>query len=137
MDNLDKQKEELYNKYDWLKSSIPDIGEYFDELPDGWMVFIPDMCEELDAVIKKNNLKDYRVVQIKEKFAELRWYDNTCDKDINYVISKYAHISRYTCGYCGDKATYISDGWYFPYCTKCKEKYHIKNFYPIEEFYKN
>ena len=50
-----------------------------DSLPDGWRIaFGSDMLEELrEILIKGDYLDEYRILQIKEKFGSLRWYDNS------------------------------------------------------------
>ena len=66
-------------------------------------------------------LYKYRIVQIKEKFGGLRWYDSGTPKDSELldIIQKYNGISHQTCGVCGKPATKISKGWIYPYCDDC------------------
>ena len=73
------------------------------------------------------------LLEIKEKFGGLRWYDNVSTKKVSEIINKYEYISMKTCIVCGEPATYISNGWISPYCDK-----HIDNkdyATPIEKFY--
>lgn len=110
-----------------------------DGMPQGWRIaFGEQMCEEIrEELIKHGYLNEYRIVQIKEKFGELRWYDNGSPGKVSNIISKYEDISRHTCIRCGKPATLISKGWISPYCDCVKESawYKEERFIPIEKFY--
>lgn len=101
---------------------------YLDDMPKGWRkAFGKHMCEEIRTVlIKGNYLYEYRVVQIKEKYGALRWYDGGAPTSIYYelqdIIDKYEELSARTCICCGRPATKISLGWISPFCDKCAEK---------------
>ena len=78
----------LIEKYHWLKpynrwtGSVPDNYDYsfteLDSMPTGWrLAFGEQMCEEIDRELRRFDYQDkYEIVQIKEKWGELRWYDN-------------------------------------------------------------
>lgn len=94
-------------------------------MPVGWRkAFGEKMCEEIMEELVAHDLVDsYRVTEIKEKYAELRWYDwNSTDKIQNEIIPKYTELSRRICIRCGESATKISLGWISPYCDKCAEE---------------
>lgn len=94
-------------------------------MPVGWRkAFGEKMCEEIMEELVAHDLVDsYRVTEIKEKYAELRWYDwNSTDKIQNEIIPKYTELSRRICIRCGEPATKISLGWISPYCDKCAEE---------------
>ncbi len=99
-----------------------------DEMPNGWRrAFGQEMCEEIRKVlIKGNYLYDYRVVQIKEKFGALCWYDNGAPdsiyRELQDIIYKYEEISKHTCIWCGRPATKISLGWISPWCDNCAKR---------------
>lgn len=95
-----------------------------DAMPEGWRkAFGLQMCDEIkEALIKNNYLKQYRIIQIKEKFGTLRWYDAAAPEEVYRIIDKYEDISEKTCIVCGKPATYISTGWISPYCDE-----HIEN----------
>ena len=102
---------------------------YLDDMPDGWRrAFGKQMCEEIrKTLIKGNYLYAYRVMQVKSKWAELRWYDagapSSIYKELQDIIDKYTKLSRKTCICCGRPATKLSCGWIDPFCTECAEKY--------------
>lgn len=123
----------LVKKYPFLKPYNEYTGEednsytstWLDDMPRGWrMSFAEKICEELLPVLKKADYVDkYKIVQIKEKWAFLRWYDTGAPEeiydDIMKIISKYEDISYDTCCNCGKPATYESKGWICPYCEDC------------------
>ena len=81
----------LVKRYPWLGLRIydPDIDSYIqdpdddykstwlDSMPDGWRkAFGLKMCKEIQKELKKYNYVDkYVIIEIKEKFGGLRWYD--------------------------------------------------------------
>ena len=101
---------------------------YLDDMPDGWRkAFGTEMCEEIRQVlIKANYLNKYRVVQIKEKYGSLRWYDegapDSIYRELQNIINKYEEISERTCIWCGRPATKISLGWISPWCDNCADR---------------
>ena len=89
----------------------------------GWRkAFGIQMCKEIRSALLKNgwrNLFNYRIMQIKEKYGELCWYDLYTTEEIQKVIRKYENISRHTCIDCGAPATKRSTGWIYPFCDNC------------------
>lgn len=120
--------EELIKRYPFL--SVEGEIEYtlLDEMPIGWRkAFGEKMCEEIALILRKGNyLNDYVVLQIKEKYGELRWYSGGVPENIydalHEVIEKYTKISRKTCIRCGAPATKISKGWISPWCNRCADE---------------
>ena len=112
-----------------------------DDMPDGWRkAFGEQMCEEIYQALLKNGGKEavnkYRIIQIKEKWGYLHWYDSNGNTEINKIIRKYEDISEKTCITCGKPATKISLGWISPYCDDCADEPSKKcgiKFIPIDE----
>ena len=118
-------------EYDWEYTEL-------DNMPDGWRIaFGEALCEELKAALDAVGYTDkYRIVQIKEKYGFLHWYDGGNTKEGYQVISKYEEISKRTCIYCGEPVTLISTGWISPYCDCCASKImRYERFVPIDEWY--
>ena len=69
---------ELIAEYPWL-----DIGDkqftLLDTLPMGWYGLILDMCKEIKQALPKELVNKYQVIEAKEKWYELRWYDGLDD----------------------------------------------------------
>lgn len=98
-----------------------------DAMESGWRkAFGIQMCEEIrQELIKFNFLYKYRIMQIKEKFGELRWYDWCVPKDshLDDIINKYTLLSRQICYNCGAPGKVIDDGgWLVTLCPKCYNK---------------
>ena len=97
---------ELIAEYPWL-----DIGNkkltLLDMLPTGWSGLILDMCKEIKGeLIKYDLVSKYQVVEAKEKWYELRWYDGLCDlspmpSTITDIVCKYEMQSGEVCMMCG------------------------------------
>ena len=113
-----------------------------DEMPDGWRkAFGEQMCEEIKQALLRYKdvgetlLDRYRIVQIKEKYGYLRWYDNFSTVEIQEIIRKYEIISQYTCINCGAPATKITRGWVMPFCDACVPE--NTDTLPVREYWEN
>ena len=96
---------ELIAEYPWL-----DIGDkqltLLDMLPMGWSGLILDMCKEIKQALPKELVNKYQVVEAKEKWYELRWYDGLDDFSpmppaITDIVCKYEMRSKEVCMMCG------------------------------------
>lgn len=136
----------LLEKYPWLTPYNVWTGKlnedydydhtWADCIPEGWrLTFGDQMIEELSQLLKKYNIeKDYSIVEIKEKFGGLRWYDNGFPKEgyeeyMNW-IHKYEDLSFKTCISCGKPAIGYTRGWIIPLCKECMED---QKYDPIED----
>ena len=101
---------------------------YTDDIPEGWYkAFGEQMIDELNELLVRYDFADkYRIMQIKEKYAELRWYSNGVPEEMSdeyyKLIDKYEKLSNNICIKCGDKSTHFSTGWITPLCDKCGNK---------------
>lgn len=108
----------------WSGEVVPD-STWLDEMPNGWRAaFGMRMVKEISNILKKADYADkYQIVQIKEKFGELRWYDNGAPsliyEELNDCIDRYAALSGATCINCGEPAVGITKGWIMPLCLEC------------------
>ena len=96
---------ELVEEYPWL-----DIGDeqltLLDTLPTGWHDLILDMCKEIKQALPKELVNKYQVVEAKEKWYGLSWYDGLDDLSpmpftITDIVCKYEVQSREICTMCG------------------------------------
>lgn len=96
---------ELIAEYPWL-----DIGNeqltLLDTLPTGWHDLILDMCKEIKQALPKELVNKYQVVEAKEKWYGLSWYDGLDDLSpmpfaITDIVCKYEVQSREVCTMCG------------------------------------
>ena len=114
---------ELVEDYPWL-----DIGDeqltLLDTLPTGWHDLILDMCKEIKRELVKYDLvSKYEVIEAKEKWCMLSWYDGLCDLSpmpsaITDIVCKYEVQSREVCMMCG--ASKPKDQML---CDRCMEQY--------------
>ena len=117
----------LIPRYEWNGEIIEEydyISIYLDDMPDGWRkAFGKMMCEEIkQELVRCNYLNKYRILQIKEKYGELRWYDNgtPIDCKVPEIIDNYSMLSQNICIICGKPdVPIINNGWISPYCKKC------------------
>lgn len=128
-----QHNEYLLNKYPWLlprsrfTDQVSDKYDYsyteLDNMPAGWRIaFGEQMCFEIQQELEKFNCVDkFRILDIKEKFGELRFYYGGApdESNIEYIISKYEKLSRTTCINCGRPANVITMGWISPFCYQC------------------
>ena len=124
--------------------AVPEPYDYeyteLDEMPEGWRkAFGIALCEELKqellAAGGEKALDEYMIVQIKEKFGALRWYDNGCtEKWFREILPKYEELSERTCIHCGKPAKFISTGWISPWCEECAKEVHDR-MVPVEEWF--
>ena len=142
-----KYNKDLLEKYPWLTPYNVWTGEpledynyeytWADDIPKGWrLAFGDQMLEELDQLLRKYNFRDeYRIVQIKEKFGGLRWYDDDGFPEEGYEeyrdwLCKYEDLSFKTCIDCGKPAIGFTKGWIVPLCKDCMKDLPYT---PIEE----
>jgi hypothetical protein len=110
---------------DWPLQLLHCIPTYTElgAMDKGWRkAFGIQICKEIRSALLKHGWKvlfKYRIMQIKEKWGELCWYDSYTPKEVFDVIRKYESISRHTCIDCGAPATKMSTGWICPYCDNC------------------
>ena len=96
-----------------------------DALDKGWRLkFGKQICKDIKKSLLmeggRKRLKEYRIVQIKEKYGFLHWYDAGGNIEImREIIPKYEELSYHTCINCGKPATKRSTGWICPYCDNC------------------
>ena len=97
---------ELIAEYPWL-----DIGyeplTLVNMLPIGWSGLILDMCKEIkEELVKHDLVSKYEVIEAKEKWYGLSWYDGLSDFSpmppaITDIVCKYEMQSREICMMCG------------------------------------
>jgi hypothetical protein len=107
------------------------------ECQDGWYQLIYDLCEEIENHYKKNNvdINTIRIDQIKEKFANLRFYISNVIEGTYDIVGKYENLSIYVCEVCGDKGEVCIQGtWLKCLCEKCRDKLGYRD---CKEFYED
>lgn len=105
---------EVASDYDYSYTEL-------DAMPDGWRkAFGMQLCQELSEALQEADfLEQYRILQIKEKYGALCWYDNGAPEAAQKILAKYEALSMKTCIRCGKPATKYTTGWVAPYCDDC------------------
>lgn len=75
----------------------------FIETPEGWHILTKDLEEQLTDI-------GCSVIQMKQKFAELRVYYRPVNKQADLLIERCNEICVVTCEICGKPGTSINDG---------------------------
>lgn len=109
-----------YLTEDDMKVSV----EWLHEMPKGWrLAFGEKMLDELNDMIIRHKATRYQVLQVKEKFGELRWYDSGVPKSMeqehNVWLDNYAIQSLMTCEICGERGVMCRRGsWWTVLCDE-------------------
>lgn len=119
---LDYKAELEDNKAAWhyFRTKYPLLFEgmessYF-HLPKGWR----KLCESVFAFLNKEGVK---VVQVKQKFGELRIYtEEVCTGECDRLIKMAEALARATCEFCGstEDVTLFEVGYVSRTCRSCK-----------------
>ena len=98
-------------------------GNVLTDLPQQWVdKFGYLLCLAIkEALISRDAYDDYEVYQVKEKYGEIRWYDNH-PEITEGIIDVFNYIATHTCVGCG-KTVYSTMRLYdyLPLCDECKE----------------
>lgn len=130
-----KQKRYL-KKYPWFSDGDLFSNKRYSSyvtVPKGWMrSFGSILLKELDKAIKKYELNNYCILQIKEKYGSLRWYDYGGNNATSEIVGKFENLSQNICLICGKPDVgYLKHGWIYPVCKSCYKKTNYK--IPYEE----
>lgn len=115
------------NQYEWLKSYDGSFN-WYDSIPKGWRIAFGEMMvKEIDDVVKKNNIEvggdfGFRILEIKEKWGELRVYCGTYEEEIERIIDNYSVLSGNICISCGKPDVPYTKGYILPICKECFDK---------------
>lgn len=95
-----------------------------DDVPQGWEDLILCMAEDIKPLLKESNqLFDFFVIEVKEKFGGLRFYHNCkCPEEVDEIINDYGVLAENVCVGCGKPdALIVPIGWILPWCRDCYE----------------
>ena len=113
---------ELIEEYPWLNIGDEQLT-LLDALPIGWHDLILDMCKEIKQALPEELVNKYQVVEAKEKWCGLSWYDGLDDLSpmppaISDIVCKYEMQSREVCMMCGAPKPKDKE-----ICDICMERY--------------
>ena len=115
----------MFNELEWsdrVKSHFPKGRGFLGaQVGLGWHPIVEDLVKELGDLTP-----DFTIIQVKEKFGDLRFYsmleDSDIDSDDYYnIITKYEHKAAKTCEYCGAPGEAREGSWYKTLCLDCYE----------------
>ena len=93
------------------------------ECGDGWFNLIYELSSKLENIIKNMDQTDEylpRAVQVKQKYAGLRFYISGYTDEMESLIAEACRKSYTICEDCGEPGTeYQVHGWYTTLCKKC------------------
>ena len=127
-------REELVNKYPWLKEQSL-VHSWADQIPEGWNIAFGELFfEDLDKAIKESypdGIPDtFHIQDIKEKWGKLRVYLTQETDKIRDVLYIYEYLSSFVCIVCGAPYPFAQmtyDGWVMPLCERCYLGQNITN----------
>ncbi len=92
------------------------------EIMEGWHGLVKDMLVEINQCPSAD--KNIEIIQIKQKFAELRVYTHKkVSSDINDIMEKYKAKALCTCEFCSETGKEIPIGsWFCVACEECAAK---------------
>jgi len=102
--------------HDHTKPMMPMVFGF--ECGDGWYEIIYNLTKKLSEVSPTT-----KVMQVKEKFAGLRYYVDSCNEEGFELINQAEKLSYKTCENCGSMEDVKIRGKYWAQtrCEKCKD----------------
>ena len=114
----------------------PKDYDYFftelDYIPDGWRKRYGRLiCEDIKRILGKR-ANEFRFIEIKEKYGELRIDGSIGNTELDNQFSKYSYLTGNTCIYCGKIGVPSTKGYILPVCRECYPKANFNA--PYEEW---
>jgi len=96
------------------KERKPLVSRYFFGVDDGWLELLRDLIDDLMAAGWTKE-----IVQVKEKFAGLRFYALGLNKECDKILSRYEDLAAKTCEKCGKPGNLDQNGnWMHTFCEE-------------------
>lgn len=120
--------DKLLGDYPRLYRAPSNVTQWGFEIDNGWFEIVRNLSAEIEAAAETMGIARLsdewpRVVQVKEKFGELRVYldaDNELRKALHPLIQRAASIALTTCERCGqDVAGYVPERTMLTICQPC------------------
>lgn len=107
--------------WDFNEHALPEAiaarvdARYANGVGPGWFPLLEQLDRDLAALDS-----DYRLLQVKEKFAALRVYPaGAVSEEMNALIDAAAVLSAKTCERCGQPGVQRPGGWVIVLCDDC------------------
>lgn len=113
---------EMENKYFLISKKYENILNCAIECNFGWLDIIEQACYNINDHVTRTQFENFKIVQIKEKFGQLRIYTSFTDTYIDGVIDMACSMSNCTCEVCGNKGRICSEKpWIRTLCDECNK----------------
>lgn len=89
-------------------------------VPDGWKPLFKQFCKDIKKKAKKLNVKNFTLLDVKEKYGGLRVIPSPYLTDFNELVNKLEQDTYNTCYICGKHASYYTKGYILPICHECE-----------------
>lgn len=135
MNNIDFA---IIEKYPEVFGAMPfdsttSLMEYGFECGSGWTPILEDLFEKISFIVKRDNLINFRVLQVKEKFGDLRIYTDNSTEEIKFLIMVAEKLCSVSCSECGELSSHTTKcgspdrdqakrRWISNLCEKCSIK---------------
>ena len=112
----------LYTQRNWPSSKTCMCWGFC--IGQGWFNIVADLSNKIEEVIKDlPNKEEFQVVQVKEKFAQLRYYMDKQTPEIRKLIQEATELSGETCEECGKPGKLDNTRfWVVTCCSDCSKK---------------
>ena len=96
------------------------------EVNDGWYNLIYSLCLDIERHYCEigRNPNELNILQIKEKYGELRVEIGNFPQGLQDLIMEYEKLSLKTCHICGKDGKLRDGGWLEVLCDRCNTKYN-------------
>ena len=121
--SISEYRSSLQKRYDFLRVTglFEWLMSFWIDCNDWWLPLLTKLFADINKEINKNNISDFRVIQIKEKFWQLRVYTYWWNKIIRDLISDAENKSMHICEVCWEAWRIDYDkSWYKCLCEKHK-----------------
>jgi len=90
------------------------------ECGNGWYWLIDNLCGSIQNYIDMNRKQQVEVIQLKEKFGQLRYYVIGADELVQGMVWLAESMSETICEFCGSTVDVTqTTGWIKTLCKKC------------------
>lgn len=105
-------QEQFLSTFKWIDAPI--------QCGNGWYALLWNLNLKINEYLEKRNIKNFRVIEIKEKFGSLRIHSKPIYKEIQSLIDLAEEQSNFICEFCGDNGfQYNIRGWVTTICNSC------------------
>lgn len=91
------------------------------EIGEGWFPLLEETLDKIRAELQENPIKNFRIIQVKEKFGGLRVNTNYSPEAICEIIDEAERKASKICDVCGKPGKIRVGGWIV---TRCDE--HVR-----------